>query len=406
MTSNYPNNGIIYAAADRLGYVCLAGVANYTITVSADVPESCFFLFYVDDQPPVEFSNTSFYNRVLQFTGTNFTYIYNKTKCDGENYTGYVLQVDGHYIEPVKNKIISADIPLIVGSSSGSLVVVCLIVMGFAFWYIKQRQRWYNQLFKILKEMNISAKEISEMKAKSDELLLPHGKIHINFDEMLGKGVSSTVYKGFLMGSSPLSEQQNWPKFVDCEVAVKVSSHFGKVEVEQLFKEIDAMKKIGYHKNVMCMLGMEYISSKGLIHRDIAARNILLFNSIVAKISDFGLCIHEDEPAVYRTASNLKLPIRWLALESLTEGIFSHKTDIWSFGILMHEMFSFGQIPYANVNNDELIVFLQSGGRLEPPKNMGIELSGVMFSCWDRDPEARPRFGKIEETLKELIKIT
>ena len=72
----------------------------------------------------------------------------------------------------------------------------------------------------------------------------------------------------------------------------------------------------------------------------------------------------------------------------------------------MHEMFSFGQISYANVNNDELIVFVQFGRRSESPKNMGIELSGVMFSCWDRDPEARPRFGKIEETLKELIEIT
>uniref|UniRef100_A0A914CX25 Protein kinase domain-containing protein n=1 Tax=Acrobeloides nanus TaxID=290746 RepID=A0A914CX25_9BILA len=151
---------------------------------------------------------------------------------------------------------------------------------------------------------------------------------------------------------------------------------------------------------------MEYNSSKGLIHRNIAALNIVLFNNIIAKISDFGFCIHEDKPPVYQTASNQKLPIRWLALESLTEGIFSHKTDVWSFGNLMHEMFSFGQIPNANVNNGELIVFLQSGGRLEPPKNMRIELNGIMFSCWDRDREARPRFGKIEETLNELVEIT
>uniref|UniRef100_A0A914D0S9 HTH CENPB-type domain-containing protein n=1 Tax=Acrobeloides nanus TaxID=290746 RepID=A0A914D0S9_9BILA len=100
--------------------------------------------------------------------------------------------------------------------------------------------------------MNMSPEEIDEMKSKSDEMMIQHGKIHINFEKVFGKGVSSTVFKGHLIGPSPLHEQQKTvqtQKFIDCDVAVKVTNKFEQTEVEQLFKEIDAMKKMGYHEN-------------------------------------------------------------------------------------------------------------------------------------------------------------
>uniref|UniRef100_A0A914C4I1 Protein kinase domain-containing protein n=1 Tax=Acrobeloides nanus TaxID=290746 RepID=A0A914C4I1_9BILA len=303
--------------------------------------------------------------------------------------------------------------------------------------------------------MNISPEEIAEMKSKSDEMMIQHGKIHINFDKVFGKGASSTVFMGHLIGPSPLHEQQKTvqtQKFVDCEVAVKVTNKFGQTEVEQLFKEIDAMKKMGYHENVMCMLGwalpgdtpclvfeiaekdllhyvsefrdavakvmpyqkfldilrqiiqgMQYIASKGLVHRDLAARNVLLFANSTAKISDFGLCCSIDESLTERSTLSLKLPIKWLSLEALIDRIFSEKSDVWSFGVLMYEVFTFGEIPYATMNNDELVMFLKSGARLELPNNMDVGLYEIMLSCWREDLKERPTFVELEEKLHGYI---
>uniref|UniRef100_A0A914EI63 Protein kinase domain-containing protein n=1 Tax=Acrobeloides nanus TaxID=290746 RepID=A0A914EI63_9BILA len=202
--------------------------------------------------------------------------------------------------------------------------------------------------------MHISSEEIVEMKEKSDDFMILRKNLHVYFDVILGKGVSSTVYKGHLLGTAPLHEQQqnrHTEKFVDCDVAVKVSNRFGQSEVEELFKEIQAMKLIEYHENVVC------------------------FN---------------------QSSWAQKLPIKWLALESLTNRMFSEKSDVWSFGVLMYEMFTFGQIPYASMNNDELLVFLQSNGRLERPVNMTEELCEIMYSCWIKDMEKRPNFAQLQ----------
>uniref|UniRef100_A0A914E299 receptor protein-tyrosine kinase n=1 Tax=Acrobeloides nanus TaxID=290746 RepID=A0A914E299_9BILA len=303
--------------------------------------------------------------------------------------------------------------------------------------------------------MNMSPEEIDEMKSKSDEMMIQHGKIHINFEKVFGKGVSSTVFKGYLIGPSPLHRQQKTAqtqKFADCNVAVKVTNRFGQTEVEQLFKEIDAMKKMGYHENVMCMLGwalpgdtpclvfeiaekdllhyvsefrdavaevvpyqtfldilrqiilgMQYIASRGLVHRDLAARNVLLFANSIAKISDFGLCCSIDENLTERSILSLKLPIKWLSLEALIDKIFSEKSDVWSFGVLMYEVFTFGGIPYATMNNDELVMFLKSGARLELPNNMDVGLYEIMLSCWREDLKERPTFVELEEKFPGYI---
>ena len=143
---------------------------------------------------------------------------------------------------------------------------------------------------------------------------------------------------------------------------------------------------------------MCYIASKGLVHRDLAARNVILYeNNHIAKISDFGLCSSCDQTFSDQSSWTQKLPIKWLALESLTNRMFSEKSDVWSFGVLMYEMFTFGQIPYASMNNDELLVFLQSNGRLERPANMTDELCEIMYSCWIKDMEKRPNFAQLQD---------
>lgn len=143
---------------------------------------------------------------------------------------------------------------------------------------------------------------------------------------------------------------------------------------------------------------MRYIASKNLVHRDLAARNVLLFSQHeLVKISDFGLCCAQNEEPFTYQASAEKLPIKWLALESLTDKIFSEKSDVWSFGVLMHEMFTLGKTPYGSMNYDELLVFLQAGGRLEKPLAMDEELAEIVCSCWEKESEHRPYFKDLEE---------
>src|SRR5688500_9542856 len=114
---------------------------------------------------------------------------------------------------------------------------------------------------------------------------------------------------------------------------------------------------------------MEYIASKRLIHRDLAARNILLMEQSIAKISDFGLCCACDDASfIYQGSKCKKLPVKWLALETLLQRSFSEKSDVWSYGVLMFEVYSGGQSPYAMLENDRLIGFLSAGKRLDKPE--------------------------------------
>lgn len=148
---------------------------------------------------------------------------------------------------------------------------------------------------------------------------------------------------------------------------------------------------------------MQYIASRQLIHRDLAARNILIFNSNVAKISDFGLCCKSDETFTYHASLTKKLPIKWLSIEALTNHIFSEKSDVWSFGILMHEVFTFGQVPYVTMNHDEVFEFLKSGRRLAQVEDMPDDLYEITMECWEETPENRPSFTELEQKFHKLI---
>lgn len=109
------------------------------------------------------------------------------------------------------------------------------------------------------------------------------------------------------------------------------------------------------------------------------------------------------ENAVYQSLKSKKLPIKWLALESLTDQIFSEKSDVWSFGVLMYEMFTFGLSPYASMNNDEMLEFLRSGNRLACPETMPNGLYEIEQHCWLENPGERPTFTELEQQFRSLI---
>lgn len=140
--------------------------------------------------------------------------------------------------------------------------------------------------------------------------------------------------------------------------------------------------------------GMEYLELKKVIHRDLAARNVLISEECVAKVSDFGLARDERY-----TADISKLPIKWTAPEALKEGKFSNKTDMWSFGILLWEIYSFGRVPYPRIPLADVVKHVGSGYKMEAPEGCPPEIYEMMRQAWDLVPEKRPTFAELKRRL-------
>jgi len=148
--------------------------------------------------------------------------------------------------------------------------------------------------------------------------------------------------------------------------------------------------------------GMNHLAEKDFIHRDLAARNILVGSDNRVKVSDFGLMrqIYED---VYSIKKSKKLPVKWMAPESIVDGIFNIKSDIWSFGILLWEMATMGGIPYPTLTNSELCKLLKTGYRMERPDMCSDEVYELMCECWREDPLTRPTFSGLIDRLEVIL---
>uniref|UniRef100_A0A7G3AU30 Protein tyrosine kinase n=1 Tax=Lutzomyia longipalpis TaxID=7200 RepID=A0A7G3AU30_LUTLO len=149
--------------------------------------------------------------------------------------------------------------------------------------------------------------------------------------------------------------------------------------------------------------GMEFLSSKRVIHGDLAARNILLCEDNFVKICDFGLAKFKRESNYYRKRGSVMLPIKWLAPESLNENIFSTNSDVWSFGVVLWEFFSLGQEPYPGIELTSILPWLNCGVRMTKPIYSTSEIYDVMQRCWLQNPKYRPTFSKLEDMLGEMI---
>ncbi|XP_076015509.1 ALK tyrosine kinase receptor [Genypterus blacodes] len=148
--------------------------------------------------------------------------------------------------------------------------------------------------------------------------------------------------------------------------------------------------------------GCQYLEENQFIHRDIAARNCLLTckgPSRVAKIGDFGMARDIYRASYYRKGGRAMLPVKWMPPEAFMEGIFTSKTDTWSFGVLLWEIFSLGYMPYPSRSNQEVLEFVTNGGRMDPPKNCPGPVYRIMTQSWQHQPEDRPNFSTILERI-------
>uniref|UniRef100_A0A915PIB6 receptor protein-tyrosine kinase n=1 Tax=Setaria digitata TaxID=48799 RepID=A0A915PIB6_9BILA len=169
-------------------------------------------------------------------------------------------------------------------------------------------------------------------------------------------------------------------------------------EVRQKDKMITTSDLISFGYQVAS--GMEYLSNKMCIHRDIAARNILVTKSRAIRIADFGLARKDSTVYHIRSSQNVPLPLKWMALESILYHNFTKQSDVWSYGVLLWEIFSLGKIPYLQVDNDDLVSYLQEGNRMEQPKLAPDDIYNLMRQCWLSDPINRPTFSECKVLMK------
>ncbi|XP_029454515.1 tyrosine-protein kinase receptor TYRO3 [Rhinatrema bivittatum] len=149
--------------------------------------------------------------------------------------------------------------------------------------------------------------------------------------------------------------------------------------------------------------GMEYLSAKNFIHRDLASRNCMLNENMSVCVADFGLSKKIYSGDYYRQGCASKLPVKWLALESLADNVFTTYSDVWAFGVTMWEIVTRGQIPYAGVENSEIYHYLIGGNRLKQPPDCLDDLYEMMSSCWNSDPKMRPSFSTLKRQLETVL---
>nr|XP_022910564.1 proto-oncogene tyrosine-protein kinase receptor Ret isoform X1 [Onthophagus taurus]XP_022910572.1 proto-oncogene tyrosine-protein kinase receptor Ret isoform X2 [Onthophagus taurus] len=149
--------------------------------------------------------------------------------------------------------------------------------------------------------------------------------------------------------------------------------------------------------------GMSYLAEIKLVHRDLAARNVLLATGKVCKISDFGLTRDVYEDNAYFKRSKGRVPVKWMAPESLSDHVYTSKSDVWSFGILVWELVTLGATPYPGVLVQNLFNFLRQGYRMERPENCSVTLYKTMRNCWNLDPNERPSFQALTDKFEKML---
>ncbi|XP_050420983.1 vascular endothelial growth factor receptor 1 isoform X2 [Adelges cooleyi] len=151
--------------------------------------------------------------------------------------------------------------------------------------------------------------------------------------------------------------------------------------------------------------GMEYLASRKILHGDLATRNVLLAEDNIVKICDFGFAktMYNEENYKKKSAKDL-LPVKWMAIESLRDRVFSTQSDVWAFGIVLWEIFSLAVTPYPKIQQFEVLFNkLVEGYRMEQPKYANSDIYNIMLDCWKMNPMTRPSFDELAERLGNLL---
>ncbi|CAJ0945375.1 unnamed protein product, partial [Mesorhabditis belari] len=303
---------------------------------------------------------------------------------------------------------------------------------------------------------------VQEYTRGQDDWEIDPANLHIS-TELLGSGVSALVYKGILSGVPPVVKL--FPKArlmglystIENSVAIKRPHENGGAEERiEFLQEIRFMKTLNFHPHILTMLGcyfypfqplivtelcelgdlltlvrefgdpktraqcpidsdvfpvmawqvcdaLSFLSTINIIHRDIAARNILVSAAKIAKLSDFGLCRRAKDLMYSSTKKQAKMPLKWMAPEAIEKAEYSHKSDVWSYGVLLYEVFSYGTVPYPTISSEAVLEFIKKGNRLEVPQETPEWMEELMGSCWSLLPNDRPSASDLKTILYSKI---
>lgn len=279
----------------------------------------------------------------------------------------------------------------------------------------------------------------------------------ITLREQLGEGAFGLVMRADAVGLPDLPST--------CSVAVKMlKADATENELADLLSEMDTMKEIGRHKNIINLIGactqdgplfvvvefaphgnlrqflrerrpseyqqhtlspsgpsltmrdfvsfafqiargMEYLGTRKCVHRDLAARNILVGEDYIMKVADFGLARNVRDVEYYRKTTDGRLPIKWLAIEALFDRVYTTQSDVWAFGILLWEIFTLGGSPYPGIPIEKLFDLLKSGYRMQKPQNCPNEIYDIMLNCWDETPSDRKSFTDLRKHFDAMLSI-
>ncbi|XP_040910978.1 ephrin type-B receptor 3 [Toxotes jaculatrix] len=380
--------------------------------------------------------------------------------------TPYVVQVRartvagyGSYSNPMDfstslhsdpQKSVQDQLPLIIGSASAGLVVIVALVViavvclkkqrsGSELEYTEKLQQYISPGVKVYidpftyedpndavhefaKEIDISCVKIEEVIGAGEfgevcrgRLKQPGRREMVVAIKTLKAGYTERQRRDFLAEASIMG-QFDHPNVIRLEGVLTRSC---PVLIITEFMEngaLDSFLRLNDGRFTMTQLvgmlrgiaaGMKYLSDMNYVHRDLAARNILVNSNLVCKVSDFGLSRFLDDTSAdptYTSSLGGKIPIRWTAPEAIAFRKFTSASDVWSYGIVMWEVVSYGERPYWDMSNQDVMTAVEQDYRLPPPMDCPMVLHQLMLECWMKERNLRPKFSRIVSTLDKLLR--
>uniref|UniRef100_A0A4W5PJJ7 receptor protein-tyrosine kinase n=1 Tax=Hucho hucho TaxID=62062 RepID=A0A4W5PJJ7_9TELE len=238
-------------------------------------------------------------------------------------------------------------------------------------------------------------KDLNDLIAEM-EMMKMIGK-HKNIINLLG----ACTQDGPLYVVVEFASQGNLREYLRCRRPVDLEYWSGPTQAPLDSIEVRELVSAAYQ----VARGMAYLASQKCIHRDLAARNVLVTEDNVMKIADFGLARDIHHIDYYKKTTNGRLPVKWMAPEALFDRIYTHQSDVWSFGVLLWEIFTLGGSPYPGVPVEELFKLLKEGHRMDRPAASTEELHIMMRDCWHAVPSHRPTFKQLVEDLDRTLSL-